>query len=309
MAKFDTTSPKKREAIRYKSARAKPVSCILLHTLRKPCFEHSCIFPFPHTFCSKTRVRVWVPGYLVPAMARPSAGDTVARPEIDLDALKHLLKNPNETCIMPCQLPDGSFTSSFDSTPANSSDDEEETGDPKKDQPRRLSRGQRLKRSFSKRATSFTSELPFSRKGKSASSASSKRSSGQDSQIQFTPTFSFSESLNSSPQQISSPEETSPTHSLTQTLAVSDYSTPVTCVPLPEEPERMASRQSLLHPATAHRLQAQVSEAKARTHKIAEDEEKFIRERMRKAGTEHLFPKYRFVDFIGKGNYGRVYHA
>ncbi|KAL9102771.1 MAG: hypothetical protein Q9163_002133 [Psora crenata] len=72
----------------------------------------------------------------------------------------------------------------------------------------------------------------------------------------------------------------------------------------------MASRQpsSLLNPAAITRHQ-QLTAERARTTKIARDEEAFIRERMRKKGTEHLFPKYRFVDFIGKGTYGRVFQA
>ena len=70
----------------------------------------------------------------------------------------------------------------------------------------------------------------------------------------------------------------------------------------------MASRQSLLDPAAISRHQ-QLSAQKARTTKIARDEEAFIRERMRKKGVEHLFPNYRFVDFIGKGTYGRVFQA
>ncbi|KAL9124433.1 MAG: hypothetical protein Q9217_006232 [Psora testacea] len=72
----------------------------------------------------------------------------------------------------------------------------------------------------------------------------------------------------------------------------------------------MASRQSssLLDPAAITRHE-QLTAQKARTTKIARDEEAFIRERMRKKGTEHLFPKYRFVDFIGKGTYGRVFQA
>ena len=236
-----------------------------------------------------------------PAMGSLSPAATISSPQLDANALKKLLQNYDAACIIPCQAADGSLTSSFATTPADDSG-EETTDESTKKRPRRPSRGARLRQSIS-RAASFS----FSKKGKPAASPHRKKSSGEESQS--TPVLSSPYSFTTSPNQNFSPEEISPIDSPAPILSESNISSPEFRVPLPRLPKIMASRQSLLHPATAHRIQAQVSEAKARTRKIAEDEEKFIRERMRKAGTEHLFPKYRFLDFIGKGNYGRVFQA
>ena len=238
-----------------------------------------------------------------PAMGSPSPAATISSPQFDANALKRLLQNYDAACIIPCQAADGSLTSSFAPTPADDSG-EENTDESTKERPHRPSRGARLRQSIS-RAASYS----FSKKGKTAASPPRKKSSGEESRIQSTPALSSPFSFTRSPDQDFSPEEISPIDLPAPTLSASNISSPDSRVPLPRVPKMMASRQSLLHPATAHRIQAQVSEAKARTHKIAEDEEKFIRERMRKAGTEHLFPKYRFLDFIGKGNYGRVFQA
>ena len=236
-------------------------------------------------------------------MGSPSPASTISSPQFDANALKKLLQNYDAACIIPCQGADGSLTSSFAPTPAYDSE-EEDTNEQTKEHPGRPSRGARLRKSIN-RAASFS----FSKKGKPAASPHRKKSSGEESQIQSPPVLSSPYSFTTTSDQNFSPEEISPIDSPTQILSMSNISSPDTRLPLPRRPEVMASRHSLLHPATAHRIQAQVSEAKARTHKIAEDEEKFIRERMRKAGTEHLFPKYRFLDFIGKGNYGRVFQA
>lgn len=248
------------------------------------------------------------PGFIdvpscISAMGSPSPATKISLPQFDANALQTLLQKYDAACIIPCRAADGSSSSSFAPTPADNSGGED-TDEPTTERPRRPSRGARLRQSLS-RAASYS----FSKKGKSTASPHRKKSSSEESQVPLTPALSSPLSFATSPDQVSSPEQISPIHSPTQTLSVSTIPSLDTRVPLPRLPKIMASRQSLLHPATAHRIQAQVSEAKARTHKIAEDEEKFIRERMRKAGTEHLFPNYRFLDFIGKGNYGRVFQA
>ncbi|KAG8527014.1 uncharacterized protein KY384_008443 [Bacidia gigantensis] len=74
------------------------------------------------------------------------------------------------------------------------------------------------------------------------------------------------------------------------------------------QPPIMAARKqsSSLDPGAAYRRQSFVEHTN-RTQQMAVKEEHDIRQAMAKKG--HQFPHYRFLDFIGKGTYGRVFHA
>ena len=152
------------------------------------------------------------------------------------------------------------------------------------------------------RAISFKSELSFGKKDKrdpqSKSVSVSRRGSGHQSD------------LNSPSQSVSEFQE-SPQSTSSSALPKWSYYTPVTSPESsPKTPPIMAMRQSAarLDPAAAQRRQT-ITESKARSHQIAVEEEKALRERMKRNGIEDHFPKYKFVDFIGKGTYGRVYQA
>ena len=70
----------------------------------------------------------------------------------------------------------------------------------------------------------------------------------------------------------------------------------------------MASRKTStsLDPMALARHQ-QFADHTTRTKEMAAKEENDIRQAMAKDGKQ--FPNYKFIDFIGKGTYGRVFHA
>ena len=137
---------------------------------------------------------------------------------------------------------------------------------------------------------------------KTRSSPPSVQSSRNPSQLNFGPIVI--ERIPTDPREFC----LSPVSSRTTDLT---HSTPTTTpASSPQSICTMAARQStnLLDPAAAARRQ-QMNETKTRTHEMAVQEERAIRSRMREKGIEDQFPSYQFVDFIGKGTYGRVYLA
>lgn len=185
----------------------------------------------------------------------------------------------------------------------------------------RSSKGQHIKEGLRKRAKSIKES--FSSK-KKTSGSSSKTPSRKGSQSQFPPITH----LGLTPvkaefpvQKVSPPDypppdiphrgrspPLSPLSLRSSTSTPSPLKIPSFEPPTPPTMDFRQSTSSLLDTGASSRRQ-QMSEQKARTHSIAVNEEKGFRERMRKKGKEHLFPKYHFVDFIGKGTYGRVFQA
>lgn len=137
---------------------------------------------------------------------------------------------------------------------------------------------------------------------KSRSSPPSVLSSRNTSQLNISPIALHR--FSTDPSSLCTSSDSSPTSTFTR------YSPTTTPASSPQTPPKMATRQSsnMLDPAAAARRR-QMSETKTRTHDMAVQEEKAIRARMREKGIEDQFPDYRFVDFIGKGTYGRVYLA
>lgn len=137
---------------------------------------------------------------------------------------------------------------------------------------------------------------------KTRSSPPSVQSSRHPSQLNFSPIPV--ERIPTDPREFCLLPESRRTTGLTR------FTPTTTPASSPHSTYAMAARQStnLLDPAAAARRQ-QMTETKTRTHEMAVQEERAIRSRMREKGIEDQFPSYRFVDFIGKGTYGRVYLA
>ena len=172
---------------------------------------------------------------------------------------------------------------------------------------KRWSRRQTFTKRLKKRAASIRTEFSFTKKDKRASEPSSRRGSVPEAVILPLSAFIRSPGLETTSPTGSPPTATSPS------IIAGPISSPTTAgfeLPIAVSLAAMASYKSasLLDPAVVDRHH-QLKGQKARTTKIAHDEEAFIRERMRKKGAEHLFPNYSFVDFIGKGTYGKVYQA
>ena len=167
----------------------------------------------------------------------------------------------------------------------------------------RLSRRRKITEGFRIRATSFKSELSFSKKEKRKSPGKSAAASRRGSNTQ---------SGRNSPERNSACPEESPSSSTSRADSWNYFtSTPSTSVDnSPRSPHIMATRKpsAQLDPAAAQRRRT-ITESKARTHRMAVEEENALRERMKRNGAEDRFPNYKFIDFIGKGTYGRVYQA
>ena len=192
---------------------------------------------------------------------------------------------------------------SLETTPTDSSDEKDKQESEVRNREKRPSRRRTFTNRLKERAASIKSELSSIKKDKRASEPSSRRGSVPEGVSISTPEIITSSPAEATSPTLSSPLPIFPSPTVSSTHVAANLLRPAQHI-------TMASRQSasLLDPAAITRHQ-QLTAQKARTTKIARDEEAFIRERMRKKGTEHLFPKYRFVDFIGKGTYGRVFQA
>ena len=191
------------------------------------------------------------------------------------------------------------ISKSFDSVQTDISFNE---GNPNKQHQgsRRPSRRRALTGYIRKGAASIRNELSFSKKDKPKTPPDSAPVSRRSSKPR---------SISISPQRFASyPREyvisPSPQHSYSSTcISLTPFTTPETS---PNQPASMTSRSNA---TLLDQRRRTITEAKARTHKMAVEEEKALRERMRKNGNEDGFPNFKFVDLIGKGTYGRVYLA
>ena len=173
---------------------------------------------------------------------------------------------------------------------------EEESEEEQSPEAGRPSRRRLFAQGIRNRAASFKLELSFGKKDKVKSAPSSYYASRK------VAIHSRNSSLGGRHQRYLS--RTPPSSKTSSANSSGSFGTPLT------SPSTMAARTNAanMDPAAAMRRRT-ITESKARTHRMAVDEERALRERMRRNGTEDRFPNYKFVDFIGKGTYGRVYQA
>ena len=194
-------------------------------------------------------------------------------------------------------------THSFDSDLTNYTIDEESTGE-KSPRPGRLSRRRRFTQGLRTRAASLKTEFSFGKKNKSTSPSSTALSGCHSTQHHSESSFRRHRNKYSRESPWSTASSLTSSQSYFTTPSTTTNNSPRTPPPV------MAARPSAgkLDPVAALRRRT-ITESKARTHKMAVDEERALRDRMRRNGNEERFPNYKFIDFIGKGTYGRVYQA